>query len=43
MLNMDIQSRVQSLSSLSALKEEPLKGWVHHHHQHHLLGAEQSL
>jgi len=40
---MDIQSRVQSLSSLSVLKEEPLKGWVHHHHQHHLLGAEQSL
>ena len=38
---MELQQRVPSLSTLSVLKEEPLRGWMqHHHHHHHLLQAD---
>lgn len=37
---MELQQRVPSLSTLSVLKEEPLRGWMQHHHHHHLLQAD---
>ena len=30
----EIQPRGPSLSTLSILKEEPLRGWMHHQQQH---------